>query len=553
MDWNENPEITVEKVIVPLIEESDLKSRQDTFLTLSNSEKVDFVYESVRNLDRFNRIISVPTVTKSNEYSCIFRNKGNELYNAKKYLEAFEMYVKSLLFAETDSECMGLAYNNRSAVLYVNNYYSECLKDIDLALGNPIPHKTMEKLLVRKQKAIECNRLQRKLTYYYPVPCVKKVNRKIPCASASIEIKRSEKYGRHVVAVENIKVGHVISVEDSFVNMIHMESKYLHCHHCLELCYNLIPCDKCTNTLYCGEECLKKAQSGDHKFECSSLPILQFPGILFTRMTTRGLDELQNKAEVETDNVFRSDSFKVALDLETNESKRDFLNLAISAVMACIAYHSLRSNPEFRSTYDVDPQILKSYLYKTYMVSAFNPFDIKKVRYQPQSINVKKVGTAIYNFASVLNHSCVPNVELFFHGTLLVTRALANISKGEQCCINYGTSFSVSDYNSRQKFLRMMYYFDCDCRACSNQWAVYSDLRFGKHFPASFSRKLQMNTYDQSDENRRLLREILTDALRLVKVLEGFQPCKNFLKIQSVITDIYSWDCNADLVFETPL
>lgn len=147
------------------------------------------------------------------------------------------------------------------------------------------------------------------------------------------------------------------------------------------------------------------------------------------------------KVEAELpDNIHRSDSFKEIIKLEMNEENRNYINLCIPAIAASIAYQALKENPEFTSKYDTDEDDhnLKKLLYKAYMINAFNPFNIKKIRYTPFDIESTRVGTALYAFTSLYNHSCAPNCEFFHYGSLIVTRAQAPIKKGEQVTISYG-------------------------------------------------------------------------------------------------------------------
>ncbi|KAG5877079.1 hypothetical protein JTB14_011783 [Gonioctena quinquepunctata] len=498
---------------------------------------------------QYKELLSVPKIPKSNDSSVNYRNDGNAFFKASNYGKALEMYTKSIMFAEIGSESLALAYGNRSAVLFAKTYYNECLEDIERALANDVPDRTKANLIIRKQRAEQLKKKQQPIRYYTPAPTLENTNPLISCASSSVEIKHNQKYGRHIVATEDIKVGDVISVEDSFVHMIHCECKYTHCHLCLELCYNMIPCENCTEALFCGKDCLNQAQSGYHKYECDFPPILRFPETLYIRMTLKGLDELQNKKKVKTDGVFSSDSFKDIVSLETNKSKRNFINLAVPAIMACIGYNCLTNNPEFKSKYDFDPRLLKRYLYKTCMITDGNPFTIKKIRYNYIGIDSKRVGTAMYSFTSLFNHSCVANCEFFHHGTHIVIRALANIPKGEQCCISYGRSFSTTDISVRKLLLKTKYLFDCDCIACVEEWPTFNYLPLGKQFPLSFHAKLVRITFDNSEANRKYLKELLAEAVEFYKELETYEPCKNLLVLQEKFTEIYTYEGCTDVEF----
>lgn len=64
---------------------------------------------------------------KNNEESKRLRDAGNELFKLKKDQNAFECYTKSIGFSSDGSENLGLAYGNRSAVLFQCGLYEECL------------------------------------------------------------------------------------------------------------------------------------------------------------------------------------------------------------------------------------------------------------------------------------------------------------------------------------------------------------------------------------------------------------------------------------------
>lgn len=140
------------------------------------------------------------------------------------------------------------------------------------------------------------------------------------------------------------------------------------------------------------------------------------------------------------DNIHLFNSFKEIIKLEMNEENWNYINLCIPAIAASIAYYTLKENQEFTSKYDTDEDDcnIKKLLYKAYMINTFFPFNIKKIRYTPNYIESKRVGTALYAFTSFYNHSCVPNCEFFYYGSLIVTRAQAPIKKGEQVTISYG-------------------------------------------------------------------------------------------------------------------
>lgn len=90
----------------------------------SNGERVTYAYELFREFQLFPRVTGE---FKSEARSCEYRSKGNKLFKIKKDEMAMEMYTKSIAFAPKSLECLGMAFANRSAVLFEKKLYRECL------------------------------------------------------------------------------------------------------------------------------------------------------------------------------------------------------------------------------------------------------------------------------------------------------------------------------------------------------------------------------------------------------------------------------------------
>lgn len=82
--------------------------------------------------------------------------------------------------------------------------------------------------------------------------------------------------------------------------------------------------------------------------------------------------------------------------------------------------------------------------------------------------------SGIWVRAAYINHSCVANTEKEFIGDLLVARASRPIAAGEEIFISYDLS---SDYNARQKALKLTWGFECDCALCAVEKTDNPDVR----------------------------------------------------------------------------
>ncbi|XP_015754970.1 PREDICTED: LOW QUALITY PROTEIN: SET and MYND domain-containing protein 4-like [Acropora digitifera] len=80
----------------------------------------------------------------------------------------------------------------------------------------------------------------------------------------------------------------------------------------------------------------------------------------------------------------------------------------------------------------------------------------------------KRIASAVYPTASLLNHACDPDVIVSFVGGHLIVRATHNISKGAEISHCYGPHVSRMGREDRQKLLYQQYFFTCQCKACKS-------------------------------------------------------------------------------------
>jgi len=81
-------------------------------------------------------------------------------------------------------------------------------------------------------------------------------------------------------------------------------------------------------------------------------------------------------------------------------------------------------------------------------------------------------GSGLYVLQSSVNHSCEPNaiVEFPYSNHTLVLRAKRDIPIDEEICISYLDDCNIaSSRHTRQKALRSLYLFVCDCEKCQTQ------------------------------------------------------------------------------------
>lgn len=193
--------------------------------------------------------------TKSNEKSVALRVEGNEFYSRRKFFDALIKYNQSLCFAEFNSENLGLAFANRSAVYFEMRLFNQCLKNMKLARENRYPERNFDILRKREEK---CKDLQGGKLTSNPRSFFKlshPPNKKLPFIVDCLEVKCDQKYGRYVTTNRSLKVGEIVSIEQPFCGVLLSDSKFLEvpeanifqrCSNCLtENALDLLPCRGC--------------------------------------------------------------------------------------------------------------------------------------------------------------------------------------------------------------------------------------------------------------------------------------------------------------------
>lgn len=103
-----------------------LSTSKDFASLTTNIERVSYVTRLFERFELWPRVNA--NCLKSDEKSAKFREYGNRAFKAKKDGEALKMYTKSIAFAVAGTEALGLAFANRSAVLFERKLYKECLE-----------------------------------------------------------------------------------------------------------------------------------------------------------------------------------------------------------------------------------------------------------------------------------------------------------------------------------------------------------------------------------------------------------------------------------------
>ncbi|XP_066153296.1 SET and MYND domain-containing protein 4-like [Euwallacea fornicatus] len=477
---------------------------------------------------------------KSNHRSDEMREMGNYAYKTKNARVSHEFYTKSLVYAEIGTDNVSLAYANRSAVLFENGLYRECLKDIEMALKNNYPERLIPKLVVRKRKAQNLVSKQEPVDYLTPVPSIppQDQNPLIQSASNSVRIEHSPTMGRHVVATKTIEPGEIIAIEKSFCHVL-IDQLYTHCHHCLKLCYTLFPCCNCTQALFCSETCQNEANSAYHQYECPILlTILSLElehRLMHLRLTilVRDWYSKLDQCKIKQGEIYRSDRYEEIRNLEANTAKRSVSDLFNRSVHCAALYHVLSSATSFFKERDEQfEKGFKELLLFHMQAGPCNFHEIAELKSSDGCVAKKEIGAAALPFLSMFNHSCCPNITRYGYGTTVIAVAIERINAGDQCFDNYGSHHAITAKSERKDKLRKQYLFDCACIACVNNYPLYQNLE--KLYNAEYGltwRELEMMQSGGLVSAKKVLKEMV----RKINMVCEFKPNKTLGELQEVL------------------
>ncbi|KYM99194.1 SET and MYND domain-containing protein 4 [Cyphomyrmex costatus] len=310
-------------------------------------------------------------------------------------------------------------------------------------------------------------------------------------ASAAIEIKCSPEKGRYIVTNRDIKRGQILFVEKAFAFVPLCHIKPDNCYNCCRSSGNTpVPCTECVDSIYCNIDCWDEARSSYHRWECLGNQMGLWAEIGIAYLAVRMLF----KCTTATDDNRLNEVQK----LVTNFSKLppdDVISYGITAIMLMMYLSKytdffktinlkkclvLKSCNDFNcdlTTEDDEQLYVSSLLLRHILQLISNGHAITKIKavanntgYNKNKLFIQqedRIATAIYPSASMMNHSCEPNIINSFLGQFLITKAIRDIAAGEEVFNCYGADFRRMLKKDRQEKMESQYCFKCNCIACT--------------------------------------------------------------------------------------
>lgn len=452
---------------------------------------------------------------KSSSKSEKLRAEANRLYVQKKFYDALLKYNESLCFAVAESENLGLAYANRSAVYFEMKLYDKCLMNVKLARENSYPEKNVEILKKRKEKCTEAMKRQcdeNKSTdamSFFKLSHPK--NKKLPFVSDCLALNIDKKYGKHIVTNRALRVGDVVAIDAPKFKVIKADSRYSTCYesntsqrcgNCLkDNLLSLIPCTSCCKTMYCSMDCMISAQLRHHQYECEIIDELLTSGLLHivVRMLFEGLS-LFNDDIHEMEKYLRQNDEHLTVfnfdfnNLNGNEMEKKMfvatLNLATgdNEDISSEYENIFKKTEKLEKLWNSNESFIKKLLRKLSQIGrlyvhGIGSWSLKiegtKNDEEPKNPSLYQmlIGNACYLFCSLLNHSCSPNIKRLNVDDKVVVIVSRPIAKGGQLFDSYRPNFNNQSKAQRQEGLLKDYGFVCDCEACINDWPLNQNLK----------------------------------------------------------------------------
>ncbi|XP_044594895.1 SET and MYND domain-containing protein 4-like [Cotesia glomerata] len=472
-------------------------------------------------------------------------DKAKQDFSRMSLEKTVEVYNTAMALALPRSELLAHAFANRSIVLSNAAMYEESLKDIEHALKANYPDNLKALLFARKAKNLfaldptadiedtldetrrwalkmndkEKSKLLNNLekikmkTYKKPVkeldnrifvPSAPHDNPIIKDTSAAIAINYSEKFGRHIVATRDMMAGEVVSVKRAYALVLSCEFRFQLCWNCSKHCWSSVPCNKCSNVIYCSEECRNVAWKDYHDIECSFLSGLlssvhEYEELFLMSLrlfikaikefgTIKALYESFQKIDSTEDLIMKSftdgiyDDKKYAsvyplcrkpmnLRFQIQCALKASQYMYIMAVTTNVFGKKMESMEELRN-YEYAVFVGKL-LYHHTVLSSTNMsavFILTFIHARSTDDVLRTCGGVLNPLESLYNHSRDPNTDAIVCLDMSAFITLQTIKKGEQLFISYGQEFHDMPTSERRGELQKIRSYWCDCQACINNW-----------------------------------------------------------------------------------
>lgn len=504
-----------------------------------NGEKMFALFEKCQ--DRFWLFKRQSLLLKDEQYAVELRNKGNENFKQKQYLEALYNYNESLCFSEPNSANISIVFANRSAVYFHLKYYKVCIENINLAIEYGYPANLMHKLTERRKICEKSLHLSKDKTH--EIKLSYEVNEKIPCMVEGIQLMDDKQFGRGLVATKNFKVGDIVIKEKPFVMAISYENKrsfYFQCFWCLKTDYmSLIPCEESVCIMFCSETCYKENLKNGFKYEVQVMNktfgaherlIIEMRTIIKILTAFEDINSLKEFLQTNSEkkltifdinkNDIRS-QIKAYLSLSINWDARPGQEQYLMLWQYTRLYYLFIECTDLKKLIKSkdDAVTVMDMMHKVLEICSVNAIVYDKVT-KEENGNLMETGTSVGLLGSLVNHSCRPNV-MSFGENFIGFITMRPIKRGEQLFMSYVNLHTNKPLSERQNALKKQYFFDCNCIACEYNYLTLDEMDPVGNIPYEIVKAIEDNTYSK---DKKKIKEALKMCCKLLQKWDHEYP-----------------------------
>ncbi|XP_037034883.1 SET and MYND domain-containing protein 4 [Bradysia coprophila] len=492
-------------------------------------------FEFIANLASVKNMNLQCDVTKKNSAEALkLKQQGNVAFQNKNWVAALTLYNVSLINTpEENGEEMSIIYANRSAALYHMEDYDRALRDISLAMPNypkhlryklyerkarchlaqkdfddamnafkaTVTHLDISNLSFEKRGKLEkdsqimIKMLQQQEDQIAKFKQLKLKNKKADVSkyglNSSVTFDYNPNEGRFAKAKKDIAIGDEILVENPHCAMLLEKFSKTHCQHCFKRSAAPLPCKDCCNVIFCSIECRNLATSTYHKFECGILKLLWNSGssinchMALRMMSQKSPNYFQDIKEQLTNVKFEDTislpytDYRKVFNLVRHETMRSEANFMQYTVMAYFLTLCLKIS-SFFDGFEAEFNFIGGLVLRNLQFLQFNTHEVYELvesETDKKSSKTVFIGGGIYPTLALFNHSCNPDIVRYYNGCAVHVHSVSNIKSGGTISENYGPIYSQHAIDDRKATLKEQYWFDCNCKACDENWPLYENMK----------------------------------------------------------------------------
>lgn len=446
--------------------------------------------------------------------------EGDMELNRKCWEEAIEKYNRALCVAEVQSPHIREIYEKRAKCFFGMEMILKSIADIQLARNE---QDSVDQSYL-KEFEVECEKAMPKMPQneLYEPRLSFDAHTNFPEMANAVEFRYNEEYGRHLIATTDIDVGQVLFIDKSIASTTC--DFYNRCNVCLKEKTNLIPCYRCTASMFCTE--CAEHEIHIHEYECGLDSLIHdsygdfaiaVRSLIVAMQMFASVDELMYF--VETVVMNKTSQILPSAVNDFKSKYRLFLKLVNTSVEFTlnddyswhfhVIYRFLMENPKI-TAYFITEQHRRFFMHLMF-------------HHVILAGRIEKTHLSnIFTYYAYINHSCMANILLIEANNLNIGVALRPIQRNQQIFKSYFLEDDiVGDYATRQNYLSQNYGFECKCEWCRVKDIPFIEIRQkaieGLEDDPDFKCVIEMKNdvvYSNDQNKRRLMNDKLISLLK---------------------------------------